>query len=238
MSVRINSNLLRKNSIKCNPKNFSRNAYGNIKDMILFYTKTSTAIWNNPTDKIEKIELEKRFNKVDSNGRKYTTIPIHAPGETKNGPTGEPWRGILPPKGRHWRCSPLDLDKLDQDGLIEWSKTGNPRKIVYAEDKLKNGKKKQDIWEYKDYQYPQYPTEKNIEMVEEIVKASSKDGSIVLDCFCGSGTTLIAAEKLNRNWIGIDSSAIAIETTENRLSKYRDTNLFSLASKPYTKVIF
>ena len=219
--------------IKCNPKNFSRKAYGNIKDMILFYGKTNASIWNEPYEPLEETDINGRFKKVDSKGRHYTTVPLHAPGETMNGKTGGSWRGMLPPKGRHWRCSPEELDELDANGLIEWSKTGNPRKIIYADEKIKKGKKVQDVWTFKDAQYPTYPTEKNLEMLKFIIKASSNKGSIVLDCFSGSGTTLVASEMLERNWIGIDKSLEGIKVAEKRLSK-----IMGLFSSEYKRIDF
>ena len=209
--------------IKCNPKNFNRNAYGNIKDLILFYSKTKNNIWNSPQVPYSKDDIERLFKKIDSNGRRYTTIPLHAPGETKQGSTGEEFNGIKPPIGRHWRCAPSELKLLDEQGLIEWSKNGVPRKIIYADEK--SGKKMQDIWEYKDPQYPNYPTEKNLDLLKNIISASSNPDSIVLDFFCGSGTSLIAAELLNRKWIAIDKSTKAIEIAQKRLS--RELNLFS-----------
>lgn len=202
---------------KCNPKNFERSAYGNIKDMILFYSKSKKPIWNSPKIPYSNEDIERLFKKTDVNGRRYTTIPLHAPGETKSGVTNTAFNGIKPPQGRHWRCSPAELEELDKKGLIEWSKNGVPRKIIYADEK--DGKKMQDIWEFKDPQYPQYPTEKNIDLLKNIITASSNENSIVMDFFCGSGTTLIAAEQLNRKWIGIDSSQKAIETVQKRLLK-------------------
>ena len=210
--------------IKCNPKNFSRKAYGNVKDLILFYSKTSNPIWNETKEKLSEADIERLFKKIDSNGRRYTTIPLHAPGETANGPTGKEWKGQLPPKGRHWRTDPKILDEWEKQGLIEWSKTGNPRKIIYADEK--EGKKRQDIWEYKDTQYPNYPTEKNLNLLKDIVLASSNKDSIVLDCFCGSGTTLIASQELGRKWVGIDQSDEAIKITQKRLKKI-PTNLLT-----------
>jgi len=209
--------------IKCNPKNFSRKSYGNIKDMILFYSKTDTPIWNEPKDKYTQDDINKLFSKIDKNGRRYTTIPLHAPGETKNGETGKEFKGIKPPKGRHWRSKPEVLEQLDKDGLIEWSKNGNPRRIIYADEK--DGKKKQDIWDYKDMQYPIYPTEKNLDMIKNIILASSNKDSIIMDCFCGGGGTLKVATDLDRKWIGIDKSTKAIEVTKDRL-KYYSNNLF------------
>jgi adenine-specific DNA-methyltransferase len=210
--------------IKCNPKNFYRKAYGNIKDLILFYSKSGNPIWNEPKTPFEKKDIEILFKKVDKDGRRYTTIPLHAPGETINGKTGQEWRGIKPPKGRHWRSEPDVLEQLDKEGLIEWSSSGVPRKKIYADEK--EGKKIQDIWEYKDPQYPVYPTEKNIDLLRTIIQASSNPGDIVLDCFCGSGTTLQAAQELERQWIGIDCSSLAIKITQKRLSKIQ-SDIFS-----------
>lgn len=205
--------------IKCNPKNFERNGFGNTKDMILFYSKTKKFTWNNPRQNIETNDIDKRFKQIDGEGRKYTTTPLHAPGETRNGDTGKEWKGILPPKGRHWRYNQKVLSELDNLGLIEWSSTGNPRKKIYADDVIKDGMKMQDIWMYKDPQNPKYPTEKNIEMLKMIVKASSNIGDYVLDAFAGSGTTLVASQELNRNWIGIDVSKESISICKERLNK-------------------
>lgn len=200
--------------VKCNPKNFNRLGYGNIKDMILFYTKTSQAIWNEPKEPYSEDDIIKLFPKITKDGRRYTTVPIHAPGESKQ---SEPFKGMMPPAGRHWRTDVKILEQWDNEGLIEWSKTGNPRKIVFAEDKL--GKRVQDIWTlYKDPQYPVYPTEKNQDFINLIVETSSNPNSIVLDCFCGSGTTLKSAYDLGRKWIGIDKSPLAIKATMDKMN--------------------
>lgn len=200
--------------IKSNPKNFSRSAYGNEKDVIFFYVKNhSKNIWNEIKIPIEKEELEKKFPKIDKDGRRYTTIPLHAPGES-NGITGQPWRGMNPPIGRHWRTNPVEFDRLDSLGLIEWSSTGNPRIKKYADEH--KGKKIQDVWKFKDPQYPHYPTEKNLNMLKLIIEQSSNPNSFVLDCFCGGGSTLLAAEELGRKWIGVDSSEVAINTIKKR----------------------
>jgi adenine-specific DNA-methyltransferase len=214
--------------IKCNPKNFERKGYGNIKDMILFYSKTGNFVWNGSYMGYTKQQLERLFPKVDKDDRRYTTNPLHAPGETENGPTGQPWRAMLPPKGRHWRYPPEVLEQLDRQGLIEWSKTGNPRKKIYADEYVKKKMYRQDIWEFKDPPYPSYPTEKNLEMLKVIVEASSNRGDIVLDCFSGSGTTLIASEQLGRRWIGIENSSKAIEVTLKRLQALRKVRPFIL----------
>ena len=208
--------------IKCNPKNFNRIGYGNIKDMILFYSKSVKPIWNEPKEKYTQKDIEKLFKKIKQ-GRRYTTVPIHAPGETENGSSSQPFKGIMPPVGRHWRTNVATLEKWDEEGLIEWSKIGNPRKIIFADER--EGKRIQDIWEYKDPQYPNYPTEKNANILDIIIKTSSNQDSIVLDCFCGSGTTLKSAHLLNRQWIGIDESNLAIQATTKKINGI-ENNLF------------
>jgi adenine-specific DNA-methyltransferase len=202
--------------IKCNPKNFERKGYGNIKDMILFYSKSDNMIWHEPKTTYTEEDKLKLFPKKDKEGRHYTTIPLHAPGETKNGKTSQAFKGILPPSGRHWRSDVKVLEQLDNDGLIEWSDNGNPRKIIYFDEQ--EGKRMQDIWELKDPQYPVYPTEKNPDLLDIIVRTSSNENSVVLDCFCGSGTTLKAAQINGRHWIGIDQSEEAIKATTTKLN--------------------
>jgi adenine-specific DNA-methyltransferase len=206
--------------IKCNPKNFERIGYGNIKDMILFYTKSAKPIWNEPKEKYTDKDIEKLFPKIDSQGRRYTTVPLHAPGETENGKSSQLFKGIAPPEGRHWRTDVETIEQWDNVGLIEWSSNGNPRKIIYADER--EGKRMQDIWEFKDPQYPQYPTEKNADLLDMIIKTSSNEASIVLDCFCGSGTTLLAAQNNRRKWIGIDKSELAINAAKNKLNIAKD----------------
>jgi adenine-specific DNA-methyltransferase len=214
--------------IKCNPKNFARKGYGNIKDLILFYSKTDDFIWNEPHLEMTGEDIENLFSKIDQKGRRYTTTPLHAPGETSEGNTGKHWKGMLPPKGRHWRNDPSVLDELDNKGLIEWSKSGNPRKKIYAEEAARKGKRMQDIWEFKDAQYPTYPTEKNIDLLKTIIKTSSNPGQMVFDCFCGSGTTLVASNELGRHWLGIDNSQTAIQVAMDKLTS--DAKLINLGA--------
>ena len=218
--------------IKCNPKNFDRLGYGNIKDLILFYTKSSKAIWNEPREKYTEKDIEKLFPKTDKQGRRYTTVPIHAPGETENGKTNQPFKGIMPPEGRHWRTDVETLEQCDKKGLIEWSSTGNPRKIIFADER--EGKRVQDVWEYKDPQYPAYPTEKSLELLNLIVRTSSNPDSIVLDCFCGSGTTLKSAQINGRKWIGIDQSEHALKAIIEKLGTIK-VDLFT--AKPEYEII-
>jgi len=201
--------------VKSNPKNFSRKAYGNQTDTIYMYAKKKgKQIFNDIRTPLKEEDIKRIFPKKDDKGY-YNTVPCHAPGETKNGDTGKPWKGIMPPEGRHWRSSPSELEKMDQKGLIEWSSTGNPRIKKYASEH--KGNKIQDLWlNYKDPQNPKYPTEKNNDMLNMIIRQSSNPDSIIMDNFSGSGSFLKEGIKEKRFIIGIDQSDIAIKVAKNR----------------------
>lgn len=207
---------------KCSSKNYTRNRFGNITDYIMYYSKSSDPVWNRPffpwTDEHAEIEYPRAESKT---GRRFKPVPIFAQG-VRNGKTGKPWRGMMPPKGKHWFTSPENLEKLDKEGRIYWSPNGNPRKKVYLDESP--GVPFSDLWmNFRDAHNQNvsvtgYPTEKNFDMLKMIIQASSNPGDLVLDCFSGSGTTLEAASQLGRHWIGIDSSEIAIQTTVKRLT--------------------
>ena len=204
---------------KCNPKNYTRKTYGNIADFVLFYTKTDKYIWNKQTVPLSE-ERKKEYQYVEEGtGRKYMKVPVHAPG-TRKGETGKPWKGKMPPPGKHWQYTPKRLDEMDARGEIFWSKNGNPRRKVYLDEHP--GVRVQDIWlEFRDahnqnIKITGYPTEKNPELIRRIIAASSNPGDMVLDCFAGSGTTLAVADEMQRNWIGADNSIEAIKTILKR----------------------
>jgi adenine-specific DNA-methyltransferase len=205
---------------KCKPKNYTKKTFGNVSDYILFYTKSDNPTWNRPYDEWTDEKILKEYPFIEEKtGRRYKKVPIHAPG-TRNGLTGQAWRGMMPPVGKHWQFVPTTLDEFDAKGEIYWSSTGNPRRKVFLENS--KGIPVQDIWlDYLDINNQNtkgtgYPTEKNPDMLKRIIEASSNKGDLVLDCFAGSGTTLAAADELDRNWIGIDSSAEAINTILDR----------------------
>lgn len=208
---------------KCNPKNYTRKTYGNISDYILFYTKSDNYVWNRPVQEWTEETARKEYQYIEeATGRRYKKVPIHAPG-VRNGETGKPWKGMLPPPGKHWQFPPKTLDEMDVRGEIYWSPTGNPRRKIYLDSS--SGVPVQDIWSQFQDAHNQniritgYPTEKNSGLLALITKASSNEGDIVLDCFSGSGTTLDMASQLQRRWIGIDNSPEAIKTTLHRFAK-------------------
>ena len=202
--------------VKCNPKNSKRKAFGNVHDVVFFYVKGDSEArpWNVQRESVDSEDLQRLFNKINSDGRSYTTVALHARG-TRQGETGKPWRGVSPPAGRHWAYRHSELDRLDASNLVEWSSTNNPRLIRYADEK--DGDIVQDIWMMKDPVEDDYPTEKPEDLLERLIAATTNPGDLVLDCFIGSGTTAAVAQKLGRRWIGCDINKGAIQTTAKRL---------------------
>ena len=207
---------------KSNPKNYSSRQFGNISDYILFYSKSKKMTFNVQYTPWTEETARKEYQYVEAGtGRRYKKVPVHAPG-VRNGATGGEWRGMMPPPGKHWQYTPDKLDEFDRKGEIYWSPTGNPRRIIYLDERP--GIAMQDIWmDFKDahnqnIRITGYPTEKSLDLLKLIINASSQPGDLVLDAFAGSGTTLDAASQLNRRWIGIDNSELAIETIKDRFS--------------------
>jgi len=207
---------------KCSTKNYTKNTYGNISDYIMFYTKTANYVWNRPYEDWDDENMLQQYPCVDEKtGKRYKKVPVHAPG-VRNGETGKEWKGMMPPKGKHWQYTPQKLDELDAAGEIYWSPSGNPRRKVFLDPT--KGIPVQDIWlDYRDsinqaQKTTGYPTEKNLDMLKLIVEASSNEGDIVLDCFAGSGTTLDAAFQCKRKWIGVDNSEESLKAILKRFT--------------------
>jgi adenine-specific DNA-methyltransferase len=205
---------------KSNPKNYTRKRFGNVSDYIMFYSKSDSYVWNRAYEAWTPDGIEREYPYFEQeSGRRYKKVPIHAPG-TRNGETGQPWRGMNPPPGKHWQYTPTTLEQMDQRGEIYWSPNGNPRRKVFLDES--EGKPAQDIWlDFRDahnqnFEITGYPTEKNPDLLARIIQASSNPGDIVLDCFAGSGVTLAVSHLLGRRWIGVDNSKQAIEAILRR----------------------
>jgi len=163
-------------------------------------------------------------------GKKYNTFDLTGAGTTADGESGRPWRGFNPSKfGRHWGYAHSQMDEWDTAGLIHWPKKqgaagGFPRRF---DDKpfVPEAREVQlgDVWVDIDRlnqtakERLGYPTQKPLALLERIIRASSNENDIVLDAFCGCGTALVAAQKLKRQWIGIDVSPTACRVMAKRL---------------------
>ena len=212
--------------------------------MIFFYTATTDFTWNLQYGPYDDVYVEAFFTHIDPDGRRWQRTDLTGPG-LRQGDSGLPWRDYNPSaRKRHWQPPsyfydkyerltgqilgelPLleRLERMDSQGLIHWpSKAGGmPRGKRYLEDAP--GIPLQDVWtdikpmhNLSDERLG-YPTQKPRVLLERIISSSSNPGDVVLDPFCGCGTAVDAAQKLDRRWIGIDITHLAIGLVEKRLN--------------------
>ena len=191
---------------------------GRIHDVILRFSKGKEPTWNTVYVPYDQQYIDSVYRYSDEAGRRYQTQPLHA--AKAGGDTRYEWKGKLPPPGRYWAFSKENMERLDAEGRIAYSRTGTPRYKIYLDESL--GKPLQDIWDditavhVKPKERLGYPTQKPEALLERIISASSNEGDVVLDPFCGCGTAIAAAERLDRRWIGIDITHIAITLIRHR----------------------
>jgi DNA modification methylase len=201
----------------------SANRYGPVHDVILFYSKSDDYVWNPTYQPYDQTYLDAFYTHMDEDGRRWRRSDLTGAG-VRHGETGKPWRGIdVTAKGRHWFVPPPELDKLDAAGKIHWplKKGGVPMLKRYADEQP--GVPLQDVWtdlpplHNLAAERLGYPTQKPESLLERIIRSSSEEGQIVLDPFCGCGTTVAVAQRLGRRWIGIDITYLAIDLIQKRL---------------------
>lgn len=209
----------------------SAKRYGPVHDVILMYSKSEEYIWNPFYQPYDQEYLDGFYTHFDSDGRRWRRSDLTGAG-IRHGETGKPWRGIdVTAKGRHWSVPPPELDKLDAAGKIHWpaKEAGVPMYKRYADEQP--GVPLQDIWTDIPPMHNLakerlgYPTQKPEALLERIIKASSNEGDVVLDPFCGCGTAITVAERLHRSWLGIDITHLAIGLIRSRLQSTFVTEL-------------
>jgi DNA modification methylase len=192
---------------------------GRIHDTILRYSKGAVPNWNTVYVPYDREYIDSVYRYTDESGRRYQTQPLHA--AKAGGDTRYEWNGRLPPPGRYWAYSRENMERLDAENRIAYSRTGTPRYKIYLDESP--GKPLQDIWDdvppvhVKPKERLGYPTQKPEALLERIISASSNEGDVVLDPFCGCGTAVAAAQKLGRKWLGIDITHLAVALMKNRL---------------------
>ena len=193
--------------------------YGRTHDTLLFYAKGSERKWNTVYTSYDQEYVDRIYRYADPDGRRYQTQPLHA--AKPGGDTLYEWKGKKPPPGRYWAFSKENMERLDREGRIVYSKTGVPRYKIYLDESL--GASAQDMWSdllpvhWRPKERLGYATQKPLALLDRIVTASSNPGDIVLDPFCGCGTAVHAAQKLGRRWIGIDITHLAIGLIRRRM---------------------
>lgn len=215
----------------------SAKRYGAVHDVLLFYSKGQRFTWTNPRIEYEQEYLDKYYKFDDGDGRLYWRNSATAAGIRK-GSSGKQWRGLDPASnGSHWKFTIENLDALDAEGKIYWPPGGGWPYIKRYRDELQ-GRAVSDLWDDIDKINPSgnerigYPTQKPVALLERIIKASSKPGDIILDPFCGCGTTIEAAERLGRQWVGIDVTHYAVTLTERRIRAKYPAAKYSVHGRP------
>ncbi len=222
--------------------------WGPIHDTIFFYSKTNIFTWNRLFENYEEEYLRKFYRFTDEKGR-YRLVTLTGAG-VRFGDSGREWRGVNPTTvGRHWAVplgalreaiGDLDISNLTTqeklDLLVEHDLIYFPAKGTVPQQKRyikeTDGVPVQDVItdilpiSSQAQERLGYPTQKPVALLERIVQASSNEGDVVFDPFCGCGTTIAAAQKLNRKWIGIDVTHLSIA-----LQKYRLKDAFDLTEK-------
>lgn len=200
--------------------------YGRIHDILFFYTKGKDYIWNQVYSDYRAEYVDSYFKHVEpGTNRRYQLQNVLNPNKDRPNLTYE-WNGHT----RVWKWTKDKMQELHNQGRLYYSSTGYPRLKQYLDESP--GEKVQDIWDdigslsHSGDERLGYPTQKPVALLERILQASSREEDVVLDPFCGCGTTIHAAQKLNRSWIGIDITHLAIA-----LQKYRLKHAFELVEK-------
>ena len=210
--------------------------FGRVGDRILFYSKSKIKTFNVIYSDYSPEQLS-RYKYEDEHGRyraENLTAPHYSPTRTVD------WRGTHPGSNRQWRFSVEELERLYAKGYILLRQDGCPRKDglkVYLDEA--KGAPAQNIWDdiprigNTSRERLGYPTQKPEALLERIIKASSNEGDVVLDAFCGCGTVVAVAQRLNRRWIGVDITHLAITLLKYRLvDTFGDDVTYEIIGEP------
>jgi adenine specific DNA methylase Mod len=221
----------------------SAKRFGPVHDVILYYGMDGDTKWNPQFQDYDEKYLDK-FSKIDDEtGKRFQDVTLTGPG-VREGPSGEEWRGVNPTdKGRHWQPASYlydkyeeitgedlaqypfleRLDRLDEAGLIYWTRNDNPRYKQFLEDA--KGVPLSDVWtdisaiNSQSKKRMGYPTQKPVPLLDRIIRCTTNEGDVVFDPFCGCGTTIYAAHEAQRKWVGCDIAILAVRLVEDELSQ-------------------
>ena len=201
---------------------------GRIHDVIFFYTKSNDWTWNTVYTEYEPEYIKSNYRNIEK-GTKRLFKSTDLTAAKGGGDTSYEWKGRKPSEGRFWAYSKANMEKFEKEGRLYYTRTGMPRLKQYLDEMP--GVSIQDLWtdispiSSLAAERLGYPTQKPLALLERIIEASSNPDDVILDPFCGCGTTIAAAQKLGRKWIGIDVTHLSIA-----LMKYRLQEMFPEAS--------
>jgi len=197
--------------------------FGRIHDVILFYSKSARFTFNRQYTAYTEDQIKTHYRHIEEGtGQRYRLSDLSA--AKPGGDVEYEWKGVKPPKGRYWAYSKANMEKFEAGGRIYYTRNGRPFLKQYWDEMKKRGNLVQDIWTDVGFHHGVsmqrlgYPTQKPLKLLERIVAASSNEGDVVLDAFCGCGTTLEAAAKFKRRWVGVDFSPTACRVMSQRLT--------------------
>ena len=189
--------------------------YGGVHDTILYYSKGNSPTLNEQYQSYSD-EYLKRYKHTDEKGKRFLDRDLTA-GSLSGGGYQYEWNGIT----KIWRCPFTTMQEYHKSGKLYYTRNGTPRLKQFLDDMP--GVRVQDVWidippiNSRAKERVGYPTQKPLALLNRIIKASSQEGDTVFDPFCGCATTLVAADRLQRDWIGIDISAKAAELIVERI---------------------
>lgn len=195
--------------------------FGVITDTLHYYSRSENTIWNDVFVPYSQDYLDSHWRQKDENGRRFRLIPLDAPRHGDGGSLLYEWKGKWPAKSRTWAYLRERMEEFERQGRIAYTSTGTPCLKRFVDETP--GQPVQNLWDDIPPVNPMalerlgYATQKPEALVERIIKASSNEGDLVADFFCGSGTTAAVAEKLGRKWIATDLGKFGIHTTRKRL---------------------
>ncbi|MFZ1934174.1 MAG: DNA methyltransferase [Thermoguttaceae bacterium] len=194
--------------------------YGRVHDVLLFYAKSPDNCWNAPAVPHDLEDLRGHDIMRDADGTPFRMSDLSGAGQGPPRVFGEKGE-IAPPSGRHWMFDQDGIDRLLAEGRIVFSAKGSPRMRTNIADLP--GIAVTDVWTDIEpinsaaAERLGYPTQKPEALLERVIQASSNEGDVVLDPFCGCGTAVAVAQRLKRQWIGIDITYLAVSLMKHRL---------------------
>lgn len=193
-----------------------------VTDSILYYGASDKAYWNAVLTPLDASLIRSHYGNVDPEcGRRYALRDLTASMSRASESQIYEWRGMRPKSTRCWAYTRENMDRLYEEGLVQFEPGKMPRMKLFLDDE--KGNPLTNLWDdispvnSQAVERLDFPTQKPVALLERIISASCPPGGLVLDCFMGSGTTAEAAERLGRRWIGIDNGKYAVHLARKRL---------------------